>query len=252
MKIIKELTGYSGSTVLLLHDGVSLRVRKINNVDRNLERLQSLQSLDINLPRVLCQTENSYDMPYIPHQDMITWLLHNPIDHYVDWIISTIEKLQQNSVDWDWTKVYINRIDTPGLKIHWDQFTFSFEQLISRLPKILPKSHYHGDLTVENCIFGNDGKFYLIDPITTEYASWIFDIAKLQQDLVSGWFIRNQDVQLQGKLWDINSAILHKYPQANNPTLLIAMLLRILPYTQNVTDQQFLINDINRLWHNNN
>lgn len=248
MKVIKELTGYSGSTVLLLHDGASLRVRKINNIDRNLERLQNLQYLDINLPRVLCQTENSYDMPYIPHQDMITWLLHNPIDHYVDWIITTIEKLQQNSVEWDWTKVYINRLDAPGLKPFWAQMAFSSEQLIARLPKILPKSHYHGDLTVENCIFSNDGEFYLIDPITTDYASWVFDIAKLQQDLVSCWFIRDQKINIYGKLWDINSAIIHKYPQANNAVLQILMLLRVLPYTKNILDKQFLTMEINRLW----
>ena len=248
MNIIKTLTGYSGSEVLLIRDNDQLLVRKINNINRNLERLDVLKNLDINLPKILTIATDYYDMPYIPHQDMVTWLLHNPIDHFVEWLSTTIEKLKCNSNDCDWTSVYINKLSNAALIPFWQDMNFTHDQLLQKLPKILPNSHYHGDLTMENCIFGNDGKFYLIDPITTDYAGWVFDLAKLQQDLVSGWFIRNYNVKLQGKLWDINSAIMDKYPAANNPMLLILMLLRVLPYAQNIEDKQFLIKEINHIW----
>jgi fructosamine-3-kinase len=120
--------------------------------------------------------------------------------------------------------------------------------LISRLPRYLPSGQYHGDLTMDNCLHGIDGKFYLIDPLTTDYDGWAFDLAKLMQDLVCGWFIRDKDVMLHGKLWSIRSAIVNKYPAAGDPNLLILMLLRVLPYAKTIEDQGFLIKEINKLW----
>jgi len=83
VKILKELIGYSGSKVLLIQDHESLLVRKIGNIDRNIERFESLRHLNINFPKILSITNNYYDLEYIPHSDMITWLLHNSIDRYV-------------------------------------------------------------------------------------------------------------------------------------------------------------------------
>lgn len=246
--IIKTLQGYSGSKVLLMQRQEQIFVRKIGNISRNLERLNALREVDINIPNIISANDEYYDMEYIPHQDMISWLLHNQIDQFTDWMLDCIEKLKQNSINKDWSDIYKCRLSIPNLTPFWSQLNFTADKLIVKLPKILPYSHYHGDLTMDNCIYGANGKFYLIDPITTEYESWVFDLAKLMQDLESGWFIRNKNVMIQGKLWSIKSILFETYPEIDNNNLLILMLLRILPYAKNQKDQQFIIREVNKLW----
>ena len=246
--ILKELQGYSGSTVLLIKDCNSIFVRKINNVARNIEQLSALSTLDINIPKIISISDNQYDMMYIPHIDMITWLLHNPVDQFVQWLIDSVNKLKINSVDKDWEDVYNTKLLSSTLIKYWPKIKFTPTDLINQLPKNLPISNYHGDLTMENCIFGNDGKFYMIDPITTEYSSWVFDLAKLMQDLNSGWFIRNKNVILNSKLLSIKSFLLEEFPQIADKNLFILMLLRILPYTTTINDEEFVLKEINKLW----
>ena len=91
-------------------------------------------------------------------------------------------------------------------------------------------------------------KFVLIDPSTTEYNSFIFDIAKLNQDLICKWFIRNKNCNLDKKLHQISES-LNKYSFYNNNYLLILMLMRILPYSKNVEDKKFLYKNIIDLWN---
>lgn len=43
-KILKELNGFSGSSVYLMQDDTKTFVRKIDNVDRNFERMQHLST----------------------------------------------------------------------------------------------------------------------------------------------------------------------------------------------------------------
>jgi len=103
-------------------------------------------------------------------------------------------------------------------------------------------------MTMDNCLHGVDGRFYLIDPLTSDYDGWVFDIAKLMQDLECGWFIRDKDVMLKGKLWAIRSMLVSEHPIVDNHPLLILMLLRILPYAKSDDDKRFLISEMKRLW----
>ena len=158
------------------------------------------------------------------------------------------DKLKKDSYLNNWLEIYEARLTIASLVPFWHQLPFTTKELIAKLPNELPISSYHGDLTMDNCIHSADGQFYLIDPITSDYSSWVFDIAKLMQDLECGWFIRNNNVMIQGKLWVIKNAILDTYPVANNKNLIILMLLRILPYAKTHQDQEFIIKEINRLW----
>ena len=97
-------------------------------------------------------------------------------------------------------------------------------------------------------MYGTDDKFYLIDPLTSEFDSWVFDLAKLMQDLECNWAIRNKSILIQGKLLDIKNVILKKYPIVNNYSLTILMLLRVFPYANNKQDKEFLLREIERLW----
>ena len=121
--------------------------------------------------------------------------------------------------------------------------------MLDRLPKILPASNYHGDLTLENIIYTEDRGFFLIDCATIEYDSYIFDIAKLRQDLELGWFIRKDNVMLDVKTKHMQQKILEKFSEANNDYLVILMLLRVYRHSQPDTlERNFLLKGINLLW----
>jgi hypothetical protein len=245
---LKEFSGYSGSTVLLIQDYDKLFIRKINNVDRNIERLTALSNLSINIPKILSVYENSFDQEYISNIDIITYLLHNSVNQFVDWLIDSINILKSNSINKDWNEIYTIKLNNNLLSSYWQCLNFTKNELLEKLPKVLPMTYYHGDLTMDNIIYSNSGKFYMIDPITTEYSSYIFDLAKLMQDLHSGWFIRNKSIMIQGKLLVIKNKLFSTFPEVNNNSLLILMLLRVLPYTKTLEDEKFIINEVNNLW----
>lgn len=248
MAVIKHLCGYSGSQVLLIREGDTTFVRKFGQNARNLERLDALETLGIALPRILERSDDHYDMEYIRHTDMVGWLSHNAIDGFVRWMSDLISMLDATSVPKDYLLIYRERLSSPALADFIPSLPFSPMDLIDRLPRHLPSGQYHGDLTMDNCLHGVDGKFYLIDPLTSDYDGWVFDMAKLMQDLECGWFIRNRNVMLKGKLWAIKSMLVAEHPVIDNRFLLILMLLRILPYAKSDEDKRFLISEITRLW----
>lgn len=246
--MIKELSGYSGSKVSLMSQDGMVFVRKQGQNDRNLERIDSLTKLGLDLPKILDRSTEHYDMQYIRHTDMVNWLSHNSIEGFLIWLMNVVAELAANGRIKDYLPVYEQRLQQPALMQFKDRLPFQFEQLLERLPRYLPSGEYHGDLTMDNCLHGVDGRFYLIDPLTSDYDGYVFDLVKLMQDLQCGWFIRNKTVMLHGKLWAIRSAIIKQYPVAGDPNLLILMLLRVLPYAKTIVDQDFLLKEIDRLW----
>jgi hypothetical protein len=246
--LIKELSGYSGSRVLLMRDGDRIFVRKYGQNQRNLERIESLRSLGLQVPGISSVQDGYYDMEYIRHTDMANWLSQNSPDGFIQWMQRVIEQLKRTSMVKDYLPVYEGRLTNPGLLPYLNDLPFAPSELISKLPRWLPSGEYHGDLTMDNCLHGADGNFYLIDPLTTDYDSWVFDLAKLMQDLDCGWFIRDKNLMLHGKLWNVRSALIQIYPEADDPYLLILMLMRVLPYAKGSKDREFLISEIHRLW----
>jgi 5-methylthioribose kinase len=145
----------------------------------------------------------------------------------------------------DYTETYYN-------KLKWlddcDEMPFTKEELIGKLPKILPKSTYHGDLTLENIMYTDPG-FHLIDPVTIEYDSYVFDIAKLRQDLECKWFLRNTNIKLEVKLQNLQNKLRKQYEKFFDDNLLILMLLRVYLHTKQGDDNhKFIMKEINRLW----
>jgi tRNA A-37 threonylcarbamoyl transferase component Bud32 len=107
---------------------------------------------------------------------------------------------------------------------------------------------YHGDLTLENILYTDPG-FHLIDPVTIEYDSFVFDMAKLRQDIQCKWFIRNSDVHLDIKLQTLFELLEQSFPSYFNDSLLILMLLRVLKHCKKDDDNyRFLMKEIERLW----
>jgi tRNA A-37 threonylcarbamoyl transferase component Bud32 len=245
-KILKELHGYSGSKVYLLQIDNQLIIRKDGNVERNYERLGALYNLGYNVPFVYAKEGDILDMEYIHGLDMKSYLRTNSTENLIQFIGETICKFAKWGVAKDYTEVY-------NKKLSWMDSTndlpFTKDELISKLPKELPQSEYHGDLTLENIIHGVDDKFYLIDAVTIEYDSWVFDLAKLRQDLECKWFLRKDNLMLDVKLKNIQDRLLKLCPLANNDYLLILMLLRVyLHAPKDSLEYNFIMKEINRLW----
>jgi len=243
--IIRKLSGFSGSEVFLIKDNDSIFVRKIENVDRNYERLSHLKTLGFNVPDIYKKESNVLDIQYIPSLDIKSYLKFNSISNLIEFILNTLEKLSDNKEPKDYSTIYENKLND----IDFSLLPFNKEQIFDKLPKILYNSEYFGDLTLENILYGNDNQFYLIDGATIEYDSYIFDIAKLRQDLKCKWFLRLDSLSLDVKLNAIEKEILDIYPEANDDYILILMLLRVYKHAkENSFEQQFLLKEINKLW----
>ena len=244
-KIIRELRGHSGSKVLLIEKNGILIVRKIGNVERNYERLTTLSNNDYPVPFIYGKEGETLDMEYIHGLDMKSYLLSGSIQLLADFIISTLNKFAVNSVVKDYTEVYNSKLEFVDLAT---DLPFKKDELIARLPKKLPCSNYHGDLTLENILHTNES-FYMIDAVTIEYDSYIFDIAKLRQDLECKWFLRNTNLMLDVKLQNLQDKILSRFTGADNDYLLILMLLRVYLHTKpGDKERDFILKEVNRLW----
>ncbi len=246
MKILKELKGHSNSQILLIEDNGCIFVRKNFDTERNIERYNVLSSIDVPIPKILKIDKESYDMEYIQHLDIKHFLSMNDAKEVLQFIIKILTVLKHNSVDCDYSDIFKNKLE----KFNFEKYNLPFtkEELYEKLPKVLPQSSYHGDLTLENIIFNTVTKdFVLIDPLTTDYNSYVFDIAKLKQDLICKWFIRNDEYHFDSKLKIILEG-LNQFKYHDNNYLLILMLMRVIPYTKNKSDEDFLLTEMRKLW----
>ena len=229
-----------------MQDDDKIFVRKTGDIARNLERYDVLSNHNLNLPKIYEIYGDYYDMEYISCLEMKKYLSLNKADKLVDFIQEVMYNLSKNTYEKDYTETYRNKLS----KFDFTKFEMPFtaDELINKLPKILPASEYHGDFTLENILYDTkNDKFVLIDPLTTEFDSFVFDLAKLRQDLVCKWFIRNDNVYLDSKLYLIMNK-LNEFVHNKNQYLLILMLMRVLPYTTNEKDKEYLMKEVRRLW----
>lgn len=242
--IITRFTGYSGSRVELVKENDLVFVRKTGNVSRNLERLTELKKHGLPVTSVLKSYNDIIEIEYVHGVDMVNYLQRNRVDELAEFLVSVINILRAQTSTQDYTQVYLDKFND----INWQDFDFSQQDLLDRLPKLLPKSLYYGDLTLENIIYSQERGFVLIDAATIEYDSYIFDLAKLNQDLVAKWFIRFKNINLDYKLQSIGRILTDNFGNID-PSLIISQLLRV--YRHADRDPQiklFLKERIGELW----
>ena len=143
-KVVKELYGFSGNQILLMQKHNKLFVRKIGNISRNIERMRAL-SVDYPIPQLYTISNKMIDMEYLHGLDIKTYLKTNNYERLLDFILSILDKLSSDANNKDYTETYIKKLQ----EVSFDEMPFTREQLLERLPKILPSSNYHGDLTLE-------------------------------------------------------------------------------------------------------
>jgi hypothetical protein len=236
------LEGYSKSKVEILQKNNFLFVRKTGDIDRNLERYDAFLNIDLKMPKIIKKNKKYYDMEFIKHISAKEYLQKYNADKLIDFIKNTIKILSKKTLQKDYSIIYQKKLSS----FDWKKYNLPFtkEKLYDKLPKILPESMYFGDLTLENILCGKNN-FILIDPLTTEYDSYVFDLAKLKQDTICKWFVRNESFNFGYKLDEINQELKCEY---DNNYLVILMLMRVLPYSKNYKDKLFIENEIDKLW----
>lgn len=241
--IITTFKGYSGSCVELIKENQQVFVRKTGNVARNYERLSVLHKLGLPVSRILNYYNDTLEVEYIHGTDMINYLQRNQVDNIIDFLTDIIKVLKKSTILRDYTDVYRTKFD----HVNFAQLPFTRDQLLDRIPKLLPSSDYYGDLTLENIIATANG-FVLIDAATIEYDSYVFDLAKLKQDLVAKWFLRSTNINLDFKLQAIDQSLTEKFGPVDT-SLIITQLLRV--YRHAADDRpvrEFLEEKMRMLW----
>lgn len=125
----------------------------------------------------------------------------------------------------------------------------------------IPATISHGDLTLEN-IINNNNKIYFIDTLDGELSSYWLDIAKLYQDLISFWYLRNLSKnsktsvriraikiislhfrrKLEAELYKNWSEVFDYLNQ-----LVMLQLFRIVPYCKDEDTLYYVLDKINEL-----
>jgi len=244
-KVLKELKGHSKSKVSLIEDGGKIFVRKSGDISRNMERYSALSNTLLRMPKILEYYHEYYDMEYISNLDIKSYLSKNSVGGLVEYIKFVMNMFALQTIEADFTPIYKKKLAEFDFTKY--SLPFTADELLAKLPQFLPFSEYHGDFTLENILYDTqEGQFVLIDPITTEYSSYAFDLAKLRQDLTCKWFIRNDNVYFDSKLEKISNE-LKVFKHFDNDYLLILMLMRVLPYATDI-DREYLMSEIYKLW----
>lgn len=242
--ILCQFRGYSGSRVELVKENHKVFVRKTGNIQRNYKRLSHLESQGYPVSRIINRNDNSLDIEYIHGLDMLNYLQQHDPSNLIDFLTDILQSFAGTSQPADYTEIYTDKFSS----IDFDLVPFTREDLINRLPKFLPRGDYHGDLTLENIIYSESRGFVLIDAVDIEYDGYRFDLAKLAQDLVAKWFLRNTRVNLDFKLQKIWNQLMSKFGIIE-PELVISQLLRVYRHTGNdILTRNFLLNRIGTLW----
>lgn len=244
-KIVQTLKGFSGNEIYLMEGNHGLFVRKIGNISRNVERLTALRNLNYPVPQIYNYNNNTLDMEYIHGLDIRTYLKSHHPEQLTHFLTDTITKLIDSSQLKNYSAIYNKKLD----EIDFGLLPFTKQQLLDRLESVYGSSVYIGDLTLENIVYSQDRGFVLIDCATIEYDSWVFDIAKLRQDLELKWFMRNDDAMLDVKINFINQRLKLHFPLAYDDNLLILQLLRVYRHALvGSKEHNFLLEGIKRLW----
>jgi hypothetical protein len=246
-RIVQQFHGHSGSKIFLMTKHGRLFVRKQGNIARNLDRCVYLerQVPRLPMPEIYHVFDDTMDMEYINGIDMRTYLIDNDPKPLLEFLKSTLTRFTMSMQWFDYRPTVENFLEMIDL----DVMPFGAEEILQHIPDKIPRSPYHGDLTLENILWHPDNGFYLIDAQSGIWDSYIFDICKLRQDIECGWFLRNNPADLDEKLQYLQQGLLNQWTAADNPALLILMLLRVYRYCDSDSlEQKFIVEAIENLW----
>lgn len=199
-----------------------------------------------------------YTMEYIKGQTFADYCKTEPIDSILGkleivlkWIKSLREKHccpGQSAIE-AFNRKIVSISESIGKNDYLQPY---LDYLISFDWSSVPASSCHGDLTLENMILSREN-IYLIDFLDSFYESWMFDVAKLMQDLELGWSYRyeklsqevNLKMQIACRCVDEKMKSLTDNEVHTIYAILAMNILRIYPYCNDNTTRQWIYNALN-------
>ncbi len=271
------LKGHSGCKIYLnIPSKGKPFVRKISKDIQYNERLRNqcnrqreYKSNYAYVPQVLEEGKINnlyyFDMEYIRGINM-TFLLSscsiNTLDNIAKLLINIVNE-NKNKEQYYNTNVS-DIVDKKLRKMSHTLSVFKDNKIIKSVFNMLSDNNWskivcsrsHGDLTLENIIYSNDGKFYLIDFLDTFIETWIGDVSKIYQDLLVGWSFRNEIIKTKPTSENIKVRVLLLGKQFSCMLsdiiddnkiwedifcFLLFDLLRIIPYIQDEAIYSFVM-----------
>jgi thiamine kinase-like enzyme len=271
-----QLSGFSGAKVWLIREGDDLPfIRKISATPGGNMRLheqavkQRLMSGLLNgcatTPPILAEgnDENGlyyFDMQYVRGLDGISFLRSASLPKIAHFVGQLCECLQRLASLQDPVLRFSPRQNAlakcadilASIPPEGSAATRAVSRLIDILhmapmPDEFPVTACHGDMTLENIVVSEAGDIVFIDLLDTFFNHWMADIAKLDQDLKAGWYMRKSQPLPVGVTAFVRRALAEfsrtQFDAAPEmvSVLVCVHLARILPYTRTAEDRQFVL-----------
>lgn len=271
-----ELSGFSGARVLLIREGDEPAfIRKISAVPAGNVRLQAqavkqkliagLLDGCVTTPRILGDAHDEaglyyFDMEYVRGQDGVTFLRtagFPAVVRFADALSEAIERfatLKDQVLRVSPRESALAKCEEIHEKVaHIDvQAGRSVERLLQAVltadvPDDLAVTACHGDMTLENLVVTADNRIVFIDLLDTFFDHWLGDVAKLEQDLKAGWYMRKSPPLPLGVVHYVRKRLLDLSDRLSaDASRLLALfvcihLARILPYAKTVEDRAFVL-----------
>jgi serine/threonine protein kinase len=209
---IKILSGHSGCVVELCLVGDSYFVRKTsasyeyNRRLRNQINKQIALSGTISTPVIYDEGEKDgllfFDMEFVRGHGFVSYAplqSLNGICAMVERLTRSIQLLANTASGCLEPQLFLAKLEHLSEQLPLSPFYHEHAAFLTRLMAVLldsdwsavPRSLCHGDLTVENMLIKEDDSIVFIDFLDGDLESVWMDIAKLIQDLESGWSLRS-------------------------------------------------------------
>jgi len=283
IEVIKELTGHSGCSVQLCLRGDRYFVRKISSSPSYNIRLKRQADKQVALSRFIPTPEvyivgeigelAYFDMEYVRGHGFISFAPLQSVKGICDIVeslcasISSLAATRTQDLE---AVFFARKLDelartvpaSPFFAAHESFLDQTIDTLRHKPWKGVPKTFCHGDLTVENMMLKDNGGIVFIDMLDGELESVWLDIAKLLQDLHSGWSLRSllwaQEPAPSDRLLrtltryladEIETQMARNLPQFAilSHDLRALQALRVLPYVKDAVTFQHVVSGLKEL-----
>lgn len=275
------LTGHSGAELTLIEAEGETFVRKrarapeqSPRLRKQCDKLRVAYDAGISCPAVY-RSDNSgelfsFDMEFVPGDSLAHALMSG---REPDWsiVLPQIDALTdrfRETIDGEIPATeFLTKLDAiavgcavnPAAHTELARIDLVLTELKRRDWSGLPASGSHGDLTLENLLLQQDGRIVFIDFDVPEQSSWWLDIAKLLQDLMGHWCLRNlvladpEGIEALNAQLAISRAAAGVVPLLAEPItggaarlapLVAFHLLRTLPYARNPLVVEYVLQRI--------
>lgn len=216
-RIPRALRGHSGVCLTLIEEPGGSYVRKSatrpaqnERLRRQCQKLQAAHDAGVSCPAVYRLGDNGglfyFEMEYIPGEGLshaiasrreLRW---NELTPSLVALLERFKATEAGGIPEEEFRAKLSRIvDESRHNPAVAESHAAAETLAERLLRMswsgIPRSDCHGDMTLENILIRQDGSLCFLDFDVPEHPSWVLDLAKVYQDLMGQWCLRELAIQ---------------------------------------------------------